>query len=897
MNSTSIMKEDQRDIQFELKKFIAGASQNLKSSSPLELTKTALYLLKYLPSARDAVLEYFNILFDQSLERHVAQIRSGGTSEDYNDPILSEIQNVLGSFVSSNPEPWAPIISSWCLELLGQLSSKYQGRIGQANSLHGCLQLWMSCKASRTLVDINTQCLSCLIHFNTETCINSLLDTSVEHSPHFDWVVAHVGSCFPHTVITRVLSCGLKDYCLNEQGPKAPKLSSVVGILGHLAGSHFIDIKKALLSLFQWSLEPNVPGEDRNLTLQKTITVPFLLQLASMSPILHKALCSDVLPALTLDIIHRLSSLTPDWSPYLNGKQGLLSLCVHLVVHCEEGAHHIVQLVLDTVHHREKGLHEIASTFIEMLLKEMEQHMRSNSEPIRFLQSLENNILSLLQHVPSDNQFVHSVVMRLLLLLGRHNTAAHVVILEHCLLLSDVQDLVLLVSSAPLSNAIGLATRRLHTKSVESVEIDPARFWNNLYQLLRWELSDQQVGSRVVTAISKNLTLLTEELESCTHAQNGEKICLLIDNTLSSIMTHAQLDQYLKIARSVICFFFTLLYNEPDAKVQVQVSCSLRQLLSTVCSKSAPARTLALRELIAAALLTPHAKLFGAKEKLQGLTPDEPSLLEDNMKQVVGVMSHSSVFHAGVIGRGPRIIPSSSSLTPPQVTHHEDLILSLLGEICRGEAMGLALYLVEIISPDVMYNGLPWLEEDFCKVTIERDLHIKQFLDRTPLVWSLLVFIARIRPALCTCSVLLRAVTASLLCQWNIARQRRQAPGSDPTLVQCTVRLLEIMSLGQLLPPPLSALYLLVPHIAPQHVVMLLRDCVWSYMRDHVPSPALFTSNVTQDSNVNISWRDPAQSRPPSQYTDTMRFILRRNMAKFGPLYRLLFSHQSEDGM
>ncbi|KAI5744171.1 hypothetical protein M8J77_026364 [Diaphorina citri] len=892
------MKEEQRDIQQELLKFIGGASKY--RSNPLELTKTALYLLKSLPSARDAVLEFFNKMFDWSLERHIAQSRGGANNEDFNDLILTEIQNALCSFVSSNPEPWAPIISSWCLALLGQLSSKYQGRIGQVNSLHESLQLWMSCKATRTLVDINTQCLTCLMHFNTEICINSLLDTSVEHSPHFDWVVAHVGSCFPHTVITRVLSCGLKDYCLNEQGSKAPKLNSVVGILGHLASSHFIDIKKTLLTLFLWSLEPNIPGEDRSTALQKTITVPFLLQLASMSPILHKALCSDVLPALTLDIIRRLSSLTPDWSPYMNGKQGLLSLCVHLVVQCEEGAHHIVQLVLDTAKDQ-RGLHDTAKTFIELLLKDMEQTMRSNSEPIRFLQSLENNILYLLQHVPSDNEFVHSVLLRLLLLIGRHNSAAHVIILEHVLLFSTLQDLMVLVSdrraTTPLSNAISLATRRLHTKSLESVEMDPARFWNNLYELLRWELSGKEVGKPVVRAISSNLTLLTEELESCTHAHNGEKICRILTKTLGQMTTHVQLDQYLKIARAIICFFFTLLYQEKDVKTQVVVCCALRQLLSTVCASSGPARTLALRELISSALLTPHAKLFGAKEKDIGQNPDEPSLLEENMKQVVGVMSHSSVFHAGVIGCGPRINSSSSSLTPSLISHHEDLLLSLLGEICRGEAMGLALYLVEIISPDVMYNGLPWLEEDFCKVTIERDLHIKQFLDRTPVCWTLLSFIARARPALCTCSVLLRAVTASLLCQWNIARQRRQAPGSEPPLVQCTVRLLEIMSLGQLLPPPLSALYLLIPHVTPQHVVMLLRDCVWSYMRDHVPSPALFTTNISTDTSNPISWRDPAQSRPPPQYTDTMRFILRRNMAQFGPLYRLLFSHQSVDAM
>lgn len=66
------MKEEQRDIQQELLKFISGASKY--RSNPLELTKTALFLLKSLPSSRDAVLEFFNKMFDWSLERHIAQV-------------------------------------------------------------------------------------------------------------------------------------------------------------------------------------------------------------------------------------------------------------------------------------------------------------------------------------------------------------------------------------------------------------------------------------------------------------------------------------------------------------------------------------------------------------------------------------------------------------------------------------------------------------------------------------------------------------------------------------------------------------------------------------------------------------------------------------------------------
>lgn len=41
--------------------------------------------------------------------------------------------------------------------------------------LNETLQLWMNCRATRTLIDITTQCLHCLINSDTETCISALL--------------------------------------------------------------------------------------------------------------------------------------------------------------------------------------------------------------------------------------------------------------------------------------------------------------------------------------------------------------------------------------------------------------------------------------------------------------------------------------------------------------------------------------------------------------------------------------------------------------------------------------------------------------------------------------------------------------------------------------------------
>ena len=66
-------------------------------------------------------------------------------------------------------------------------------------------------------------------------------------------------SCFPRTVINRVLLCGLHDFYRHgdtsrSDSPVLPgeaKVASVVGILGHLAGQHSAEIQEALVKLFQ----------------------------------------------------------------------------------------------------------------------------------------------------------------------------------------------------------------------------------------------------------------------------------------------------------------------------------------------------------------------------------------------------------------------------------------------------------------------------------------------------------------------------------------------------------------------------------------------------------------------------------------------------------------------
>lgn len=87
---------------------------------------------------------------------------------------------------------------------------------------------------------------------------------------------------------------------------------------------------------------------------------------------------------------------------------------------------------------------------------------------------------------------------------------------------------------------------------------------------------------------------------------------------------------------------------------------------------------------------------------------------------------HSSVFHAGVIGCGLRNSPQLPEIQEDQVAANTQCLIAMLRACCLSDnvqasldaVISLALLLVELISPDVMYNGLPWPEEDFCKVKV-----------------------------------------------------------------------------------------------------------------------------------------------------------------------------------
>ncbi|CAL1679213.1 unnamed protein product [Lasius platythorax] len=927
-NTTSLSPQD---ILAEVRKFISGAvSRPSHSANTQDVTRTALFLLKNVPAARDAVLEYFCSVFFAAVSKYVRQIETNQNLPIPEESIIAEIHAVLSSFINGNPEAWAPIISAWSLDLLGKVSSDYSKRrnLPVDAGINDFLQQWMSCRATRTLIDITAQCLQCLMHSDTESCIKALLDTSVLHSPYFDWVVAHVGSCFPNTVITRVLSCGLKDFCAMgyEHNVKNPKLNSVVGILGHLAGSHFQDIRKALLDLFEWSLDEDM-NLDEDIKKQKLATVPFLLNLASLSQTLLKAMTSDVLQILKPDVIPRLALFAADWCKYFdNQSAALIDLTVHLVLGCEQGASQIINILLDTsLNTSNVGYHSVNATqsvknvcreILELILQEIDLLLRSHgpqSANIALLSSIKQEISLIMPMLLNSNPLRVQTAVRLLCFLRSQNPNIVVSMASYMLVKAPTtfhlaalirlitNNIVLFPANKSgtenilaghdyLTQILEQALRQIYYKNVIDEE-ESRQLFKNLTIMLKWEKSNKAaiLQSKMITrALRSNLYQISSLLTRTDNFDLANDIVILLDLLSTPEKDYIlNVELVLKLTKAVIQYFFLCIAQTDIMKKErgVKMVC---HLLKDLTCYSPCARVLALREMLENSINNEQAKYFGAKEKLEPRF-EETLLLHQNHRQVTSTMlaqRHSSVFHAGVIGHGPRRPPPENSIDKETIALNKMLLIDVIKACCSNQESDrypinldaltmVSLLLVELVSPDVMYNGLPWPDEEFTKVTIERDLQIRRKFKDVPLLWTLLELTAWYRPALAYCSVLLRGITATVMANWNTEEG---------------VLLVNIMALGQLLPPPLASIRDILPVLQPHQINTIMRECLWAYMRENVPSPALFT----RSEGANIAWRDIDTSLPNARFTDTLRLVLLANIHTLGSLYSTLFYNENK---
>lgn len=136
--------------------------------------------------------------------------------------------------------------------------------------------------------------------------------------------------------------------------------------------------------------------------------------------------------------------------------------------------------------------------------------------------------------------------------------------------------------------------------------------------------------------------------------------------------------------------------------------------------------------------------------------------------------------------------------------------------------------LVETITPDVMFNDMVWPDEDFLKVTIERDLLICKKYESHCILWDLTELVAE-HGLLRNCSVLIRALLALQLTYWASGTSS-EVPEREP--LEATQRLIALLAKSGLIPEvPFKYMPQVLPHLTSWEIFCVAND-LWKLIRD-----------------------------------------------------------------
>ncbi|KAA0184187.1 hypothetical protein HAZT_HAZT005857 [Hyalella azteca] len=743
---------------------------------------------------------------------------------------------------------WCELICGWGVELLSLWAVEY-GRVNLI--IEEVVGMWMSCSVVRTVVDLVTLCVS----REPQGTVAHVLNTAIVHAPVLDWLVAHIGATHPAPVLSYLLDPAVQVSLDSEP------LDRTTAILTHLALQHSSAVGQALTALLEKTVQGQCwPGAGPQLLLLLTRSGPLLDTLTSALPSL-----------LAPNTLNKLASQVATWVPtFFRSWSDLKQICVQLLLDCA-GPSMLLTLLYGLVpaHNEPKdnlprvNLLPVVKTSLATLLHSLLGELcklaytrRGNNKPrVALLVSLAQptsgaalpltNVLQWAlqcgtpvvirsvtqlvvmscsqQHQPSEG----ALWPYLLLTFPPSPELLHIVARLTLALIREPQ-----AGSNPLERPLSIVLSKSGPSLLNALA--------NVHLLS----SGHTLKSPLSDAV---MSLLPQLAQFINLPEIGDSVVKLLSKiTLSQPIS---LRNTSCLANAITCYLMaTLDMQDVTRKVACAGHCGrlLSQLSSSSCGHGLITR------LIVEAVFRPEwAHIFGASTYVgsshctKKTKVSEPKrLLQANYtfdSWVKIPLSHTTVFHAGTInGNHTDSKVDSKILSQEAVTLNCQLLLNILCSASKHHdhaPLTVALLLVEIISPDIMYNGFPWPDENI-KFTIERDLTIKKTFEDFPIAWELLEFVASNRPALCYCSVLVRALTASYIALWSTSALSRST--ESPKQLRATERLLEIAVIGQFLPKNMHVLPQMIRHLAPHEVVAVLQD-VWNYMRDNTPSPDRWT--------------------------------------------------------
>ncbi|XP_050532909.1 integrator complex subunit 5 [Daktulosphaira vitifoliae] len=918
------MKKHQEDQFSKLSEFLNETKQPFTNVQTDQINHS-MELLKILPAALDAVLEYYGKFFDYAISTYLKQLKvqpswveSASMSSRHDPPVIPQevienvtsIRDALLKLVEENHSIWCPVVLHWSYKLLGKVSKHYNVHEFARMPLGDMLRFWSQCSVACILVDINNRTIAKMLSEEGEHSVSCMIETMLGYkSSSFEWVLAQIGESFPSLIVKYMLMYSVKEMCTTKKFKHTEKLNSFIRILDHLSIAYSSIIKEVVLEIFKLSISEDL----QKLNAEKITIVPFLLYLSRCSSTLLKSTLCENLIYITPEVLYKLAPLCTHWKIYFDDQCNLLDLIVQVLINSDTGIKYFLNLMFDLIacdNSKFINLKTGTQLLFDQFLAELEMVTRTNRTSPPVLKAVVVNLQTIKLYLISDNVELAQPAARLLCCAAIKD--------QDCLSLCIADMLINCDTSTKIETLIEVLSFGTNITQFESgliyalvqSDISLNNVWNNIYNLLCLESSNSIDGVSLlgvsVAVINQLDKICRCIIESCHYgdmesAHMLSSILFKVSSNLS--LREMSVSKVLYSVKAVVLYFFTCLFKEKDEILKLKACVKMNKIINTVSHRSSIARTAAMKYILDGILKEPFSLLFIMPSNRRNdyivQPPEKTSLMESFLQQEYNINFGECIgnkFDKDEQNSKYKI----SAFKAEVVRFNEQRLVSFLRSCYSSDdnysfeptldtVVSLALLVVQFISPDVMYNGLPWPDEDFTKVTIERDVHIYHTISTKPILWTILGILAAHRPALCYCSVLLRAVCACLINHWGAVNHAKGSAKNHKHLMNDTVKLLNTMSLGQLLPKPLDILGVVVQNLTPQQIIIVLRDCVWTYTRDHIPAPALFVRN-----NNGGMWRDTISISVPKPYSDSLRLTMIENISQFGDIYARLFLNNEQ---
>ncbi|RWS16803.1 integrator complex subunit 5-like protein [Dinothrombium tinctorium] len=741
------------------------------------------------------------------------------------DNFVEQIGETLISF-SSESEANYELIIEWTLLTTTRLSAKYADfsirsvpAVNLLSNLSVPIRFWLNCPVVSLLLKL-------MLSKQSFADSNTIIKKIIEYSPNSDWICAYLLTSLPSSDTSLYSSC--IETLLNSKATP----SSITAILSYLSEYN----PRAIIN----SSKSNIP---------------FLLKLCSNSVPLLNLLATESVKLINIQMLNEMSKT-------LN--EDLKNEAIYCIMNAPN-AYDLLVLVFEACVHKEANdkVIEQALRILGAIVSQLHEFVYSaNVSPTStLLDALKANVDHLIADcVNRTNSNLRRLQIRILQLLCVHFGINFTTKVIHRVLdsLNINYELLNISGSMPhplltsltkyLRLPFGADIQCCFKNAIKEPVSNSPRFWANLLTVVE---SDESIEMDIDLLTLKFIECIPKEdsIFSLYYILRLIQSCMEKDRKTVSRPNHhlciALVDNYMKLLDSI-----EIDRDNEELKFHILTT-------SQKCMSSLSTGQTSHQHILCRALIESEFHRNEPSAPVESINSKEVSLLQENKQY-----GHSFKFRKIPLNPNKRDLNLKNGDNQSSAIRRQLLYDAI--RCCVVDIPSFASLLVECITPDVMFNNLPWPDEDFLKVTIERDLHIARKFEKNPILWDLCGFIAR-DGCLHYCSVLVRALMAVQLTQWASATASKEKLGS-------TQKLVTLIANSELVPnTPFKYLPQIMPSLTPLEIFCMLND-LWRYMKDN-------------SSSILPSVRH--LSTPTKPYLERLRIILSQKFP--GRLYVKIF--------